>query len=184
MNAIIGMTEMALREEMTPTAKNYINQIKAAGKSLLIIINDILDFSKIESGKMDIVADDYEPTSLINDIATIISTRIVKDDVELILDINPQIPKVLSGDMVRLKQIITNLANNAVKFTKLGQICLKYDFEIVSEDTVNLLFSVSDTGIGIKPEDINKLFNPSDSLTANETVILKALVLVLQLANS
>ncbi len=158
MNAIIGMTEMALREEMTPTAKNYINQIKAAGKSLLIIINDILDFSKIESGKMDIVADDYEPTSLINDIATIISTRIVKDDVELILDINPQIPKVLSGDMVRLKQIITNLANNAVKFTKLGQICLKYDFEIVSEDTVNLLFSVSDTGIGIKPEDINKLF--------------------------
>ena len=103
MNAIIGMTEMALREEMTPTAKNYINQIKAAGKSLLIIINDILDFSKIESGKMDIVADDYEPTSLINDIATIISTRIVKDDVELILDINPQIPKVLSGDMVRLK---------------------------------------------------------------------------------
>ncbi len=184
MNAIIGMTEMALREEMTPTAKNYINQIKAAGKSLLIIINDILDFSKIESGKMDIVADDYEPTSLINDIATIISTRIVKDDVELILDINPQIPKVLSGDMVRLKQIITNLANNAVKFTKLGQICLKYDFEIVSEDTVNLLFSVSDTVLVSNLRISINFFNPSDSLTANETVILKALVLVLQLANS
>jgi len=158
MNAIIGMTEMALREEMTPTAKNYINQIKAAGKSLLTIINDILDFSKIESGKMDIVTANYEPASMINDIATIISTRIDKDDVELTLDINPDIPKLLYGDSIRIKQIITNLANNAAKFTRVGQICLKYDFERVSEDTINLLFSVSDTGIGIKPEDIGKLF--------------------------
>lgn len=158
MNAVIGLAEMALREEMTPAAKNYINQIKAAGKSLLTIINDILDFSKIESGKMDIVADDYEPASLINDVATIVSTRIDKDDVEFVLDINPNIPKVLRGDVVRLKQVITNLANNAAKFTRVGQICLKYDFETVSEDTVNLLFSVSDTGIGIKPEDLGKLF--------------------------
>ena len=158
MNAVIGLAEMALREEMTPAAKNYINQIKAAGKSLLTIINDILDFSKIDSGKMDIVADDYEPASLINDVATIVSTRIDKDDVEFVLDINPNIPKVLCGDMVRLKQIITNLANNATKFTRVGQICLKYDFETVSEDSVNLLFSVSDTGIGIKPQDIGKLF--------------------------
>lgn len=158
MNAIIGMTEMALREEMTPTAKNYINQIKAAGKSLLAIINDILDFSKIESGKMDIVTTNYEPASMINDIATIISTRIDRDDVELVLDINPAIPKVLCGDSIRIKQIITNLANNAAKFTRVGQICLKYDFEPVSEDTINLQFSVSDTGIGIKAEDIGKLF--------------------------
>ena len=158
MNAIIGMTERALREEMTPTAKNYINQIKAAGKSLLTIINDILDFSKIESGKMDIVTANYEPASMINDIATIISTRIDKDDVELVLDVNPDIPKVLYGDSIRIKQIITNLANNAAKFTRVGQICLKYDFEPVSEDTINLQFSVSDTGIGIKAEDIGKLF--------------------------
>ncbi len=158
MNAIIGMTEMALREEMSPVAKNYINQIKAAGKSLLTIINDILDFSKIESGKMDIVTANYEPASMINDIATIISTRIDKDDVELVLDVNPDIPKVLYGDIIRIKQVITNLANNATKFTKVGQICLKYDFEQVSEDTINLLFSVSDTGIGIKSEDIDKLF--------------------------
>lgn len=158
MNAIIGMAEMALREEMSPTAKNYINQIKTAGKSLLTIINDILDFSKIESGKMDIVTANYEPASMINDIATIISTRIDRDDVELVLDVNPDIPKVLFGDIVRIKQVITNLANNATKFTRVGQICLKYDFEQVSEDTINLLFSVSDTGIGIKSEDIGKLF--------------------------
>lgn len=158
MNAIIGMTEMALREEMSPVAKNYINQIKAAGKSLLTIINDILDFSKIESGKMDIVTADYEPASMIYDIANIINTRIDRDDVELVLDVNPDIPKVLSGDMIRIKQVITNLANNATKFTRVGQICLKYDFEKVSDDTINLLFSVSDTGIGIKSEDIGKLF--------------------------
>ena len=158
MNAVIGMAEMALREEMSPTAKNYLNQIKAAGKSLLTIINDILDFSKIESGKMDIVAGDYDPASLIYDVATIISTRIDRDDVEFVLDINPNIPRMLCGDMVRIKQIITNLANNAAKFTKVGQICLKYDYETVSADTINLLFSVSDTGIGIKPEDIGKLF--------------------------
>ncbi len=158
MNAVIGMAEMALREEMSPTAKNYLNQIKAAGKSLLTIINDILDFSKIESGKMDIVAGEYDPASLIYDVATIISTRIDRDDVEFVLDINPNIPRMLCGDMVRIKQIITNLANNAAKFTKVGQICLKYDYETVSADTINLLFSVSDTGIGIKPEDIGKLF--------------------------
>jgi len=158
MNAIIGMTEMALREEMSTAAKNYITQIKAAGKSLLTIINDILDFSKIESGKMDIVTANYEPASMINDIATIISTRIDRDDVELVLDVNPGIPKVLYGDIIRIKQVITNLANNAAKFTRVGQICLKFDFEQVSEDTINLVFSVSDTGIGIKPDDIVKLF--------------------------
>lgn len=158
MNAIIGMAEMALREEMSPAAKSYISQIKTAGKSLLTIINDILDFSKIESGKMDIVTANYEPASMINDIATIISTRIDRDDVELVLDVNPAIPKVLYGDIIRIKQVITNLANNAAKFTKVGQICLKYDYEQVSEDTINLLFSVSDTGIGIKSEDIGKLF--------------------------
>ena len=164
MNAIIGMTEMALREDMSPAAKNYINQIKAAGKSLLTIINDILDFSKIESGKMDIVTANYEPASMINDIATIISTRIDKDDVELVLDVNPDIPRVLYGDIIRIKQIITNLANNATKFTRVGQICLKYDFEQVSPDTINLLFSVSDTGIGIKSEDIGKLFKSFQQL--------------------
>lgn len=107
---------------------------------------------------MDIVTTNYEPASMINDIATIISTRIDRDDVELVLDINPAIPKVLCGDSIRIKQIITNLANNAAKFTRVGQICLKYDFEPVSEDTINLQFSVSDTGIGIKAEDIGKLF--------------------------
>jgi signal transduction histidine kinase/CheY-like chemotaxis protein/HPt (histidine-containing phosphotransfer) domain-containing protein len=158
MNAVIGMAEMALREDLTPTAKSYINQIKSAGKSLLTIINDILDFSKIESGKMDIVEVEYEPLAMINDISAIIGTRIANDDVEFVLDINPNIPKMLFGDNIRLKQVVINLSNNAAKFTKTGQVLLKFDFEPASDDTVNLLFSVKDTGIGIKQTDMEKIF--------------------------
>jgi signal transduction histidine kinase len=158
MNAVIGMAEMALREDLTPTAKSYINQIKSAGKSLLTIINDILDFSKIESGKMDIVEVEYEPLAMINDISTIIATRINKDDVEFVLDINPDIPKVLYGDNIRLKQVVINLANNAAKFTKKGQVLLKFDFTQGTGNNINLLFSVKDTGIGIKQTDMEKIF--------------------------
>jgi signal transduction histidine kinase/CheY-like chemotaxis protein/HPt (histidine-containing phosphotransfer) domain-containing protein len=158
MNAVIGMAEMALREELTPTARDYINQIKDSGKTLLTIINDILDFSKIESGKMDIVIAEYEPMSIINDIASIISTRIGTKDIELLFDIDPNIPLKLLGDNTRIKQIIINIANNAVKFTKDGKVLLKISFSQLSDDEITLSVSVKDTGIGIKEEDLSKLF--------------------------
>ena len=164
MNAVIGMAEMALREEMTPAAKNYINQIKNSGKTLLTIINDILDFSKIESGKMDIVEEDYEPMSVISDLSSIISTRMNKPDVELILNLNPNTPRKLWGDSIRLKQIITNLANNAVKFTKSGQVKMSFDFRELDSEFIELLFSVEDTGIGIKKHDFDKLFESFQQL--------------------
>ncbi len=158
MNAVIGMAEMALREELSPAARDYINQIKSSGKALLTIINDILDFSKIDSGKMDINIGEYEPMSIISDISNIILTRIGEKDVELILDIAPNIPNVLLGDNIRIKQIIINIANNAVKFTQEGRVLVKMDYERVSEDKLDLLVSVKDTGIGIKKEDVGKLF--------------------------
>jgi signal transduction histidine kinase/CheY-like chemotaxis protein/HPt (histidine-containing phosphotransfer) domain-containing protein len=158
MNAVIGMAEMAQREDLTPTARSYINQIKTSGKSLLTIINDILDFSKIESGKMDIVEVEYEPMAMINDVSAIIATRINNDDVEFVLDINPNIPKVLYGDNIRLKQVVINLANNAAKFTKNGQVLLKFDFEADANNFIKLMFSVKDTGIGIKQTDMEKIF--------------------------
>lgn len=128
MNAVIGMAEMALREEMTPTARDYINQIKTAGNSLLTIINDILDFSKINAGKMDINMAEYEPLSIINDVTNIIMTRIGDKNLTLIIDYDPNIPTQLMGDSIRIKQVIMNLANNAVKFTKKGYVKVHFGY--------------------------------------------------------
>lgn len=158
MNAVIGMAEMALREELPVAARDYIMQIKEAGRSLLTIINDILDFSKIESGKMDIVEEEYEPMSMVYDVANIVLTRLKGKDVELILDIDPNLPNKLLGDSIRVKQILLNLANNAVKFTSRGKIVIKMDSEEMPGGSILLRASVEDTGIGIKEEDTGKLF--------------------------
>ncbi len=158
MNAVIGMAEMALREQLPPAARDYIMQIKESGKALLTIINDILDFSKIESGKMDINVMDYEPMSVISDVTNIVMTRLKGKDVELILDISPNMPNKLLGDNIRIKQILLNIANNAAKFTNRGRILIKMDYVNESPDEIMLQVSVEDTGIGIKKEDMDKLF--------------------------
>ncbi|MBD5521997.1 MAG: response regulator [Lachnospiraceae bacterium] len=158
MNAVIGMAEMALREELPPTAREYILQIKESGKALLTIINDILDFSKIESGKMDINVIDYEPMSVISDVTNIVMTRLKGKDVELILDISPNLPNKLLGDNIRIKQILLNIANNAAKFTNRGRILIKMDYVNSAPDEIELQVCVDDTGIGIKKEDMDKLF--------------------------
>jgi len=158
MNAVIGMAEMALREDISTAARSYISQIKSSGQSLLTIINDILDFSKIESGKMDINEVDYEPMSVINDVVNIIMTRIGNKKVEFTLDINPDLPHEIHGDNIRIKQILVNLANNAVKFTSKGNVHLEMDFKYIKENEIILSVSISDTGSGIKKEDMKKLF--------------------------
>lgn len=161
MNAVLGMVDLALREEMSPNARNFVNQIKVAGKNLLVIINDILDFSKIESGKMEIIPDDYEPLSIVNDVANIVNTRIGDKDIEFTMDIAPSIPRMLHGDNFRIHQILINILNNAVKFTKEGNVRLKIDCEFHDgeENDVVLKIEIKDTGIGIKNEDKKKLFN-------------------------
>ena len=164
MNAVIGMAEMALREELPPTAREHINQIKESGKSLLTIINDILDFSKIESGKMDINVVDYEPMSLVYDVANIVMTRLKEKDIELILDISPTLPNKLSGDNIRIKQILLNIANNAAKFTFEGKITIRMNYIKTSADEIELKVSVEDTGIGIKQADMGRLFRSFQQL--------------------
>ena len=159
MNAVIGMAEMALREDLPPVAREYISQIKTAGKSLLTIINDILDFSKIESGKLDIIYSEYNIISLVNDVSGIILTKIEDKDVEFIVDVNPNFPKVLMGDDIRFKQILINLLGNAAKFTKQGQVVLSLDFLKKNESQIIIEGYVADTGIGIKQEDIGGLFD-------------------------
>ena len=164
MNAVIGMAEMALREELSPIAREYINQIKNAGKSLLTIINDILDFSKIESGKMDINLVEYEPMSMVSDVANIIMTRLEKKEVELALEVTPHLPHKLLGDPIRIQQVLINLANNATKFTNEGRIILNIEFDTLSPEEIELQVSVEDTGIGIRKEDIPNLFQSFQQL--------------------
>lgn len=166
MNAIIGMTEMALRENLPPAAKEYISQIKSSGNALLNIINDILDFSKIESEKMDIIPEEYNILSAMHDLTSVFMTRLQDKDVELIGTVNPNTPKVLYGDILRIKQIVINIGNNAIKFTKHGYVWIDVDFEEKSADEVEFIISVRDTGIGIKEEDLGKLFDAFQQVDA------------------
>ena len=159
MNAVIGMAEMSMREEMPDNVREYIEQIKTSGKALLAIINDILDFSKIESGMMEIVPVEYEPMSMINDVASIVMTRLTEKMVDLDVDIDPAIPYKLYGDNIRVRQIMINLANNAAKFTERGHIRISVKSEKITDEDVILDVAVEDTGIGIKPDDLEKIFD-------------------------
>lgn len=158
MNAVIGMAEMALRGEIPEEEKGYINQIKSSGRSLLAIINDILDFSKLESGKMEINETEYAVMSLMNDTANIVMTRIGEKEITLVVEADPGIPTMLYGDDIRIKQVLVNLANNAVKFTQSGAVKIAMRFER-AEKGIYLTIEVKDTGIGIKEKDIEKLFS-------------------------
>lgn len=156
-NAVLGMDTMILRESKDMQIKEYALDIQNAGQSLLALINDILDFSKIESGKLEIITVEYDFSSLIHDIVNMISTKMEAKKLELHICVNECLPSKLLGDDVRIRQVLVNLLNNAVKYTHKGSVTLKVDGRIQGE-TVSLDFSVEDTGIGIKEEDISKLF--------------------------
>lgn len=158
MNAICGISELLARTELPPLSAEYVNTIKSSGENLLEIINDILDFSKIDAGKLELLEDKYSITSTVNDVVNIINARLVNKDIVFIVDVNPEIPVALLGDELRIKQILINLLGNAVKFTKSGKIELDIDWKRKKDDVAELVFRVSDTGIGIKPEDQKELF--------------------------
>lgn len=161
-NAVLGMNEMILRETEDPNIISYSQNIKNAGHSLLVIINDILDFSKIESGKMQIVNIDYHFSSAINDLINMVKVRMDRKGLDFILDIDPRIPNNLHGDEVRIKQVVTNILTNAAKYTEIGSVTLHVAINenspVGTGEAVFLDVSVKDTGIGIKKENIEKLF--------------------------
>ena len=165
-NAVLGMNEMILRECDDNNILAYANSIRTAGSTLLGLVNDILDFSKIEAGKMEIIPVDYDLSSVINDLVNMIQTKADDNGLRLELDINSSVPKLLHGDEVRIKQIITNLLTNAVKYTEKGTVTLSIDYtgDPEKEDSVILEIAVIDTGIGIKKEDMNKLFSAFDRI--------------------
>ena len=158
MNSIIGFSELVLKMDIQPQVREYVEDIKGSSYNLLAIINDILDISKIESGKMELVCGEYYTASLLNDVYLIIDTQVKKKGLRFDLKINPKIPNKLYGDKIRIRGILINLLNNAVKYTKKGSICLEAEIDSVEGDDIALSFRVSDTGIGIRPEEQNKLF--------------------------
>ena len=160
-NAVLGMNEMILRESHEPNVIEFSENIRTAGNTLLGLINDILDFSKIEAGKMEIIPVNYDLSSMFNDLVNMIHTRADAKGLELLLDFDRETPKLLFGDEVRVKQVITNILTNAVKYTEKGSVTFSVRHERIPEepDSVLLHVAVKDTGIGIKPEDMKKLFS-------------------------
>ena len=158
-NAVLGIDEMILRESTDSKILEYASDIKQAGSMLLSLINDILDFSKIESGKMDIIPVDYDLGVLLSDTIDMIRSRAEEKKLQFELNIESNTPVHLHGDEVRLRQIITNILTNAVKYTPEGIITLTVSGKKVSEKAVQLYVSVKDTGIGIKEEDIGRLYD-------------------------
>ena len=158
MNAIIGMTELALRSDDLSSAREHIITVKQASANLLSIINDILDFSKIETGKLEIVPVEYSFSSLVNDIINIIRMRVIDSHVRFVVNIDSNIPDALSGDEIRIRQVLLNILGNAVKYTENGFVSFTVYGEITGLESIRLIMEVMDSGKGIKPEDMDKLF--------------------------
>lgn len=159
MNAIIGMGHLIAETDLDDRQRNFVDRIGRAAKSLLGIINNILDFSKIEAKKQELEITQLVLQDVISEVASLAEVRIAGRPIELIVDVDPEIPEVLMGDPLRLSQIFTNLVNNATKFTESGDITLRVKLEQITNTNVKLAFSVQDTGIGMTSEQLQRLFS-------------------------
>ncbi len=159
-NSILGLNEVILRQkDASDEIKNDADAIQGAGKMLLALVNDILDFSRIEAGRMDIVPVQYRLANIMSEIVNMISLQVREKGLTLSADIDPDVPSMLTGDEIRIRQIIINLLNNAVKYTESGSVSIKIRSEEIGKDRINLIIMVSDTGIGIREEVLPILFD-------------------------
>ena len=169
MNAILGMTHLALKTELSPKQHDYLTKTKAAAEALLGIINDILDFSKIEAGKLTMERTDFHLDVVLDNLSTVVSQRAHEKNLEFLLAVPHELPPVWVGDPLRLGQVLINLVNNAVKFTERGEIVVEVKLEEWVSDRVKLKFSVRDTGIGMTPEQIARLFQAFSQADSSTT---------------
>ena len=170
LNGVIGFSDLLLRTPLNDIQTQYLNYINESGENLLNIINDILDFSKIESGKMDLLIDESDVYDMVSQVINVILYQSQKKNIELLLNIEPGLPKTILLDEARLKQILINLLGNAVKFTEKGEIELKVEKLRIDDKTIVLRFSVRDTGIGIPVEKQKHIF---DAFTQENSSISK-----------
>lgn len=160
MNAILGMTELALRDDMSPRQRNYVEKAHRAARGLLSILNDVLDLSKIESGRLDIEHTDFRLDTVIDRLVDVIGVKAEQKGLELLFRVEAGIPAALVGDPVRLGQVLINLASNAIKFTASGEVLIGVRAQSRDEASVELHFSVSDSGIGMDTGQLSRLFQP------------------------
>ncbi|MBQ8435024.1 MAG: ATP-binding protein [Oscillospiraceae bacterium] len=158
MNAVVGMTELLLNDKPNEKQEKYLKNIQTSGKALVQILNDVLDMSKLEAGKFEIIDSHYSSGQILDDVRMIIENRIGEKPIKLVYDIDENLPDNLLGDGLRIRQILINLLNNAVKFTEEGEIRLTIKILSAYENGYTLRYSVKDTGQGIKKEDLGKLF--------------------------
>lgn len=171
LNGIIGFIQVLQNTELTQEQKEYMDLISSSGKTLMRIVNDILDFSKMESGKLDLIITDFNPKYLIEDVIKTFTTISAKPNVDLRMRISDKLPNVIYGDMMRLRQILMNLMQNALKFTEAGYVEITADVYNQNQDEIRLLFSVKDTGIGIDPMKQRDIFE--NFMQADQTVTRK-----------
>jgi signal transduction histidine kinase len=169
MNAIIGMTDLALGEELSPTVRDYIQTVKSNTRVLLELLNEILDFSKIEAGKFVLENTPLDLREILGDLERMFSFRASEKGLELTTRIAPQVPRQLVGDALRLRQVIMNLMSNAVKFTERGAVCVRAEVDSVAASSLVLRISVSDTGIGISYSDRERIFSPFTQADSSRT---------------
>ncbi|MDD6193811.1 MAG: ATP-binding protein [Lachnospiraceae bacterium] len=158
LNAILGMDEIILREAKDPSIISYAKDIQNAGKHLLHIVNDVLDYNRLTAGKIEIFPEAYSVSSMVNDVFAITSVLAREKDLSLEFDIDSSMPKQLYGDSMRIKQIIINLLSNAIKYTKKGTVTLSMEYSSSDNLSGTLSVKVKDTGVGIAPENMDKLF--------------------------
>ncbi|MCF7986408.1 MAG: response regulator [Methylovulum sp.] len=158
LNAIIGLTELVQDTQLDSRQSEYLKSVQIATASLLSIVNDVLDFSKIEAGKIDIEHHPFIIEEMLQDLADMFCVQIEKKGLELFVEVDPNVPYLVSGDMMRIRQILNNLVSNAIKFTSQGEIYIKVDIDAQQDDRYWLRLLVRDTGIGMSEEDISRLF--------------------------